>query len=268
MSNRIAIAGLGWVGVPLAQRLITLGFRVDGSVTSVEKARMLSSYGIDTFTLEFLENEVKGDPAAFFQDITVLIILIPPGIRINTGGDLIQKMATLLAEIEKNEVEKVILVSSTSVYGDLQGKVTEKDAPVPSTLVGKQLLRVEELYGNSKKIKLSIVRFGGLFGDNREPVRYLAGRSDLNDGNAPVNLIHREDCIEILIEIVKQDAFGFTFNAVIPAHPIKRKYYTEKALELGLKPPHYSNDVDSNEYKQVDSDNLGPILNYSFRKLI
>ena len=117
------------------------------------------------------------------------------------------------------------------------------------------------------KIKLSIVRFGGLFGGNREPVRYLAGRTHLNDGNAPVNLIHREDCVEILTEIVKQDAFGFIFNAVIPSHPTKKEYYTQKAIELGLTPPHYSEDL-AIDYKQVDSDNISSILSYTYRKLI
>ena len=38
MSKTIAIAGMGWLGQPLAQKLKSLGFKVKGSVTQLEKA--------------------------------------------------------------------------------------------------------------------------------------------------------------------------------------------------------------------------------------
>lgn len=268
MSKTIAIAGLGWIGLPLAHHLSTLGYKIRGSVTSKEKAAMMSSQGIDTFAIEILEEGIQGESAKFLKDASILIVLIPPGIRRNTGGDFVKKMSNLLSMIVKNLVEKVILVSSTSVYGDVQGLVTEKDDPIPSNSVGRQLLQVEEFFSDSQKINLSIVRFGGLFGGNREPVRYLAGRENLIDGNAPVNLIHRDDCIAILTEIIKQDAFGYTFNAVIPKHPKKRVYYKQKALTLNLSPPHYSDEDTERPYKQVDSVNISTILNYSFKYLL
>jgi len=267
MSKTIAIAGLGWLGVPLAHSLSTLGFQIKGSVTSEEKARKMSSQGIDTYAIEISEEGIRGESTQFLQDVSILIVLIPPGIRRNTGADFVQKMSNLLSVVEKNKAEKVILVSSTSVYGDSQGPVTEKDHPKPSTMVGEQLLQVESLFSNSQKIDLSIVRFGGLFGGSREPVRYLAGRKNLIDGNAPVNLIHRDDCIAILSEIIKQDAFGYTFNAVIPKHPIKREYYTQKATALNLTPPHYSDEGTDSNHKQVDSENITAVLNYSFKHL-
>jgi len=82
-----------------------------------------------------------------------------------------------------------------------------------------------------------------LYGGSRNPVRFLAGRKDLNNGTAPVNLIHREDCIGILKAIIGQDAFGYIFNAVIPQHPSKKEYYTKQAVTLGLEPPTYNTNI-------------------------
>ena len=126
------------------------------------------------------------------------------------------------------------------------------------------MLQVEQLLFNAPNLKTTIVRFGGLYGGNRQPVRYLAGRTDLSNGNAPVNLIHRDDCIRILSEIIRQEAFGKIFNAVTPQHPSKREYYSNKAREIGLDPPKYSEEKQE-IYKQVDSVNLERILNYKFK---
>lgn len=265
MSKTVAIAGLGWLGKPFAMRLQSLGYRIKGSVTSLENASELQKSGFDTYAVEISESGVSGAVQAFLSEADYLVIMIPPGLRRNTGADYVKKMTFFLSEIEKAEVSKVILVSSTSVYDDSQGQVTEKTLPKPNSHAGKQLLEVERLFFTSQKLSTSIVRFGGLFGGSRQPVRYLAGRKDLNNGNAPVNLIHRDDCIGILSEIIKQEAFGHLFNGVIPEHPQKSDYYTRKAIISGLVPPSFRPSSEEEVFKRVDSETLKFILEYEFK---
>lgn len=265
INKTIAIAGLGWLGQPLAYRLATLGYTVKGSVTTVEKATLLQQNGFEVYPVEISEKGIDGEINALLNNSECLIIMVPPGLRKNTGSDYVLKMAHFLEAINKSEVSKIILISSISVYDDSQGKVTEKVEPKPQTIAGKQLRQVEELFSNSERLQTTIVRFGGLIGGSRNPAKYLAGRKELADGNAPVNLIHREDCINILVKILKEDAFGKVFNAVNPYHPKKADYYIQKAKELGLEPPTFM-EADSNEiFKQVDSENLKTVLNYSFK---
>jgi len=264
MSKTVAIAGLGWLGKPFAVHLQTLGYRVKGSATSIEKASILQQRGFDAYHLEISEAGISGSPQVFLSEIDYLVIMIPPGLRRNTGANYVLKMTHLLSEVEKAKVKRVILVSSTSVYDDSQGMVTEKTLPKPAGIAGNQLLEVEQLFFTSDKIKTSIVRFGGLFGGSRQPTRYLAGRDNLIDGHAPVNLIHRVDCIGILSEIIKQDAFGHIFNAVTPEHPTKSDYYTKKAIKLGLFPPSFAKAEDE-VFKQVDSELLDLVLKYTFK---
>ena len=265
MSKTIAIAGLGWLGNPFAQRLLTLGYRVKGSVTTIEKATALQQNGFDAYPIEITEAGISGPVQAFLSEVDYLVIMIPPGIRRNTGADYVLKMTYFLNEIERASVTKVILVSSTSVYDDAQGRVTEKTLPKPLTQAGKQLLQVEQLFFMSDKLTTSILRFGGLFGGSRQPTRCLARRKNLHDGNAPVNLSHRDDCIGILSEIIKQEIFGYIFNGVTPQHPTKAEYYTKKANELGLIPPTFIEGNDDEKFKQVDSKNIGAFLKYSFK---
>jgi nucleoside-diphosphate-sugar epimerase len=264
MSKTVAIAGLGWLGKPFAQHLQTLGYQLKGSVTSRDNALPLRKSGLDVYVVEISESGVSGEVQSFLSGVDYLVIMIPPGLRRNTGADYVKKMTYFLAEIEKAAVSKVILVSSTSVYGDSQGQVTEKTLPKPGSQAGKQLLEVERLFFNSPHLSTSIVRFGGLFGGSRQPVRYLAGRKDLNSGNAPVNLIHREDCIGILSEIIKQEAFGHLFNGVTPQHPQKSDYYTRKAIARGLVPPSFTSAYDDEIFKRVDSETLKSVLDYEF----
>lgn len=265
MNKKIAIAGLGWLGQPLAYRLSALGYEVKGSVTSIEKATLLHKTGFEAYPVEISESGIQGEVKSLLKNVDCLMIMIPPGLRKNTGADYVLKMAHFLEAIKESGVSKIILVSSTSVYDDSQGNVTEKDEPKPPTIAGKQLRQVEELFINSEGLETTIVRFGGLIGGSRNPVKYLAGRKDLADGNAPVNLIHRNDCINVLVEILKQDAFGKVFNAVNPNHPTKAEYYSEKAKELGLESPTFSENVSEEIFKKVDSENLERILKYSFK---
>ncbi len=268
MNKTIAIAGLGWLGQPLAYRLTTLGYAVKGSVTSIEKATLLQQNGFDAYPVEISENGIEGEVQALLNNVDCLLIMIPPGLRKNTGADYVLKMVHLLSAINESAVKKIVLVSSTSVYDDSQGRVTDRDEPKPETIAGKQLRQVEELFMNAEGLQTTVVRFGGLIGGSRNPVKYLAGRKDLADGNAPVNLIHRDDCINILVEILKNDAFGTVFNAVNPNHPKKAEYYIQKAKELGLEAPTFAEAVSNETFKQVDSVNLKSVLDYSFRTSI
>ena len=264
MNKNITIAGLGWLGKPFAASLIKQGYKVKGSVTDLAKAASLKTLGFDAYKLVLTEGGTVGQVALFLEGTDVLVIMIPPGLRGNTGTNYALKMAHFLHAIEAAQVPKVILVSSTSVYDDTQGRVTEKDRPKPQLNAAKQLYEVEQLFFNAPSFEGSIVRFGGLYGDTRNPVRFLAGRKGLNNGDAPVNLIHRDDCIGILTAIIKQDAFGFIFNAVTPQHPTKQEYYTKQAALLGLELPGYNDTPRDEVFKQVDSFTISEVLGYTF----
>ena len=272
--KQISILGCGWLGLPLAKSLLEKGFSVNGSTTSVEKIAVLENAGIHPFlvslsAVEVLE-ETKISIENFLQNSEVLIIDIPPKLRGDSSENFVAKIQNIIPFIEKSLVEKMIFVSSTSVYADDNSIITEETKPNPDTESGKQLLEAEQLLQSNKNFQTTIVRFGGLIGEDRHPIKFLAGRKNIENPEGPINLIHQIDCIGIIEEILKHpetsgqiDKSSEVFNAVAPFHPTRKEYYTQKAIELDLPLPEFEVSKTSIG-KTILSDKVESILNYKF----
>ncbi len=267
MNSIIGIMGCGWLGTPLAQHLIKEGHTVHGSTTSSEKLTDLKGLGILPFKISLSENGIEGPIEAFLKNVKVLVINVPPNLRGSNKENYEVKMKHLQASIKGSSVARIIFISSTSVYGDLEGDVTETTVPHPETESGKQLLAVEEKFKNDPDLETTIIRFGGLIGPKRHPVTFLSGKKDLSNGNHPVNLIHLEDCIHIIGVILKEGYWGEIFNGVYPHHPPKQEYYVNEAQKRGLQAPMYSESKNT-QGKKIVPFNLMHYKKYRFQKPI
>ncbi|MGB5818469.1 MAG: SDR family oxidoreductase [Saonia sp.] len=239
MNSTIGILGCGWLGLPLAQSLLTEGYRVHGSTTSPEKLNLLKTMGIQAFLVSLGPDTVTGDIPAFLSTVDILIINVPPKLRGGNTASFIKKMQRLLDVIKASDIKKIVFVSSTSVYGEIEGELTESTVPLPGTESGKQLLASEGLFANDDQLQTTIIRFGGLIGPTRHPITHLSGKKQLPNGNAYINLIHLEDCIRIITAIVTEGWWNELFNGVYPHHPTKKEYYTLEAQKRELLPPEY-----------------------------
>lgn len=268
MKDRIGLLGCGWLGFPLARAFVALGYKVHGSTTSNDKLQLLSKAGVEPFLIKLTEEQIHGDISAFMKDIDVLIVNVPPGLRNPKSGSYVRKMELLADCVRKqSEIKAVLFVSSTSVYGELSGEVTESSIPSPVTESGKQLLLAEQLFGTNPELQTTILRFAGLIGPDRHPVLQLSGKRELKNGDHPVNLIHLDDCIEIIIQIVTEGLWDEIFNGVFPEHPTKREYYTLEAKKRGIKPPEYRKENGGNQGKIVKS-KIFPHKIYGFKTSI
>lgn len=261
--KNISILGCGWLGLPLAKSLIAKGFSVKGSTTSLEKISLLQNAGINPFQLTLSEEEISGDINSFLSDADILIIDIPPKLRGSSGENFVAKIKTFIPFIEKNGVPKILFVSSTSVYADDNSVITEATQPQSDTKSGRQLKEAEQLLQSNVNFKTTVIRFGGLIGEDRHPIRFLAGRPQLENPDGPINLIHQTDCIGIIDHIITQDCFGETFNAVAPIHPTRKDYYTQKAKALGLPLPEFD-ESNPSVGKTILSDKVETFLGYKF----
>jgi nucleoside-diphosphate-sugar epimerase len=262
--KKISVLGCGWLGLPLAKSLLAKGYSVKGSTTSLEKMVVLNYVGIDAFQIELSEKNIKGDVNLFLKDSELLIIDIPPKLRGNSTENFVSKIQALIPFIENAKIQKVIFVSSTSVYADDNSIITEKTTPNPDSESGKQLWEAETLLQNNTNFKTTVVRFGGLIGEDRHPIKFLTGRKEIENPDALINLIHQTDCIGILEQIIEADCFGETFNAVAPFHPTRVAYYTQKAVALNLPLPEFKESKTSLG-KTILSDKVVNVLGYEFQ---
>ncbi len=94
------------------------GFTVKGTSTSPEKANRLSKEGLRAFQLVFIPLPVGDDESLFF-DTDLLVITIPPSSRTSGGGFYLEKINAIKEGVEKAQINKIIYISSTSVYPSL-----------------------------------------------------------------------------------------------------------------------------------------------------
>lgn len=187
-----------------------------------------------------------------FLQSTILIICIPSK---NIGN-----FGSLLAEIKKSTIEKVLLVSSTSIYPNNNLTISESD---DMELTYSSLRRIEKLFLTCSKINTTIIRFGGLIGYTRNPAHFFSGGKVVNNPEANVNLIHRDDCIEIISQIIEQEVWGQVFNCCADTHPTRKEFYTYVSNSTGLPLPAFES-THLKSFKIISNKKVKKILNYEF----
>lgn len=265
--KQISILGCGWLGLPLAESLLENGFQVNGSTTSESKIELLKEASIQPFLIQLEEDRIVGEMNEFLKDSTILIIDIPPKLKGNSDSvskAFVKKIQILIPFIERSSVEKVLFVSSTSVYSDDNSIITEDILPQPDSESGKQLLEAESQLKNNRNFQTTVLRFGGLIGEDRHPIHFLSGKKNIQNPEAPINLIHQKDGIGIIISIIQKSIWQETFNAVAPYHPTRKDYYSQKAIEMNLPLPEF-NQNETSVGKTIRSEKIKKILGYEFQ---
>lgn len=233
--TKISIIGLGWIGLPLAQLLQKSGHAVVGSTTSVEKQVKLKAQGIDAIKFSLVPfPEGNGFQKLFASE--VLVINIPPRSRTTDGKFYLEQLKFLRSMVDQSAIQKIIFVSSTGIYPDHKRieSFTEAEKITSETTGSITQLKGERTFKGFEE--LTIVRFGGLLGDDRIPGKYVAGRENVN-GNTRVNFIYRNDAARILAWIIDKELWNETYNGVAPAHSLRKDIYERNVLDLGLEAP-------------------------------
>lgn len=157
----------------------------------------------------------------------------------------------------------LVFASSTSVYSDTGGDVFEEDAH-PATAgseTGAMLLHTEQEI-RSIRPDATILRFAGLYGYDRQPGRFFLGREDVPGGLDPVNMVHRDDAVEVLRRVVVDRVSSETLNVCTDLHPPKHQFYREWAKRMGIEPPGFR--LNFVRRKRVRNDRLKSVLGYDF----
>ncbi len=248
--------GCGWLGFPLALALLEEGYIMRGTSTTDSKIDLLTSKGIQAFKVALRSDKIEGPLFEFLHELDVLVINIPPGMRKNPSESYFEKMKLLYKGIKDKSVGKIVFVSSTSVYGNAEGEISEEDRAQPVTDSARQLLKSEKLFLEDDQLHTTVVRFGGLIGPDRHPVTMLSGKTGIKNGAEAVNLIHLDDCIHLIRRIIQNDWWNEIFNGVYPDHPSKAEYYVQEALSRGLEIPHYSSSNKTGSGKIIISRNF------------
>lgn len=264
--KKIAIIGLGWLGMPLAQSLVRRGIEVVGSKTTpdgVEAARMS---GINCFQLQ-LTPELLCDPDDLAQLMTVdaLVITLPASRTTGGGAQYFQAVQMVVDSALAFGVPRIIFTSSTSVYGETRGRIKESSPLQPVTTAGKTLAELELWLHKLPNTSVDILRLAGLVGAERHPGRFLAGKTDVNGGSQGVNLVHQEDVISAIELLLNLPRGGHIYNLCAPIHPRKRDFYPECARALELTPPEFASEDIEEPIREIDGSKICSELGFEYQ---
>ena len=265
MNKQLSILGCGWLGTAVAKHYIANGWHVNGSTTREEKVASLNEMRIAPYVFhlgtEISDQKIK----EFLEGSEVLLIAIPPGRKSDPLVTYPAKIKQLLPSIPDHL--KVIFISSTSVYQNTNGIVTEELDPQPETASGKAVLFAEQLLREALGERLTIIRFSGLMGPDRFPGRFLAGKKEVPNGKAPVNMIQQTDCIQLIAEVINQACWGEIFNGCADDHPTREDFYTKAALKLGLEPPTFKKEA-AIRFKIISNEKSKEMLSMNYCGLL
>jgi nucleoside-diphosphate-sugar epimerase len=236
--NTICMIGTGWLGLPIGKELAERGFRVVGTTTREARIPELREHGVHPYIYRL------GDPHP--PAASIYVVTVPPG---KTGGYLAALRTTVEGMTPK---ANILFISTTSVYTGrpdifpesqvVPGKPAPEDAhrtSKHSSIPISELIEAEGTVWDEKRKRHTIVRCGGLVGPGREPGRFLAGRKNVPDPDAPANISPLQDVVDLVISIILEGQWGKVVNAVDRNRPTRREYYTQAALDLGLEPPEF-----------------------------
>lgn len=243
---KIAIVGLGWLGLPAALALKNDGHAVCGTCTSVEKQIVLQEQGVDNIVLDAaLSNQLQAKD--FFKECTHGLLNIPPS---KISAESYEEACLSLIQLFPENC-KIIFASSTGVYLDNSKTLRETEIKDEDFVANHPVRATELALQNVLGKRLSIIRFAGLIGPNRNPAKYFAGKRQIPNGLAPVNLIQLEDCITVIRALIERDFFGHILHACADEHPSKMDYYTRQCAELGLDLPEFI--AEKQNWKIIDN---------------
>ena len=244
MSKEIVIAGAGWLGRPLALALNDTHNHLTVLSRSNELFAFFKSQHISLIKADYsqIEHSIINS-----ETTKTLIICIPP---VPNYCSIINGL------IQAVNPTFIVFSSSTSVYSATSREVTED-----STLGGNPLLEEAEALIINSGVPYCILRFGGLIGEDRNPASHFSGKYNIPNGGAPVNLIAREDIIEIITQVIDKNIHGI-FNVVYPSHPTRKEYYEKQCVQRSLPPCEFNSDGNG---KIVNGSKISSLLNRPYR---
>ncbi|CND93464.1 SDR family oxidoreductase [Yersinia nurmii] len=263
--KKVAIIGLGWLGMPLAQSLLRRGIQVVGSKTTPDGVDAARMSGIECYQL-VLTPELICDPddLPHLFDADALVVTLPASRTAEGGENYFLAVQQVVDSALVYGVPRIIFTSSTSVYGDTVGKVKEDSPLNPVSVAGKTLVELEQWLHRLPHTSVDILRLAGLVGNERHPGRFLAGKTGVKGGSQGVNLVHQDDVIAAIELLLKLPKGGHIYNLCAPKHPVKKDFYPEFARGLQLTPPEFAPEEEEQPSRLVDGSRICSELGFEY----
>ena len=215
------ILGAGWLGFELA-KVLKSKYKIKVSSRNIEKQKIYEEEGFTSYIL----NENNLNFLDQLLDTNYLFINYPPS-KFENYLDFLGKIYN---HQKIKDIEKIIFISSTSIYPNILGNFDEKYEITDSS--SKIVFDAEKFIKNKSNI---IFRVSALVGDNR----YFGKRSANKIVEFPdslINFVHRNDVISATKFVIENNLIGI-FNLCSKEHPTKKEIYSFNSKKYNFDIP-------------------------------
>jgi nucleoside-diphosphate-sugar epimerase len=270
INTSVGIIGCGWLGTALAQCLLKDNIEVCATVTSIKKQKALKNLAINSERVQLPAsvNELK-NKHVFKQ--AQLVICITPQLRYGKK-DYALKIKNIVSAANNSQVKHIILISTSAVYGNLTGNISEDAILDLNNEKVQALVNAEQALDAFLGAK-TILRLTGLVGEDRHPGRFLAGKTALSNANAAVNIIHQEDAVGIIRCLLCANTLNSNntrsnnieiFNGSSNTHVSRKEFYQKAATAINLTPAEFLTDLSTTDSKIILAKKIQDKHNYQF----
>ena len=207
-NNSVLIAGCGYVGSALAEKLTNLGYKVDG----IRRFMKESSNSFNPIYQDLTQ------PFKLFKRYSHVFYLTSAGSYDANSYDRAYRLGVvnlLDALVPFPKPELFVFVSSTSVYPQHDGEWIDEQSLISSDGFARQALLSGEKLVIESGIPSLVVRFSGIYGPGRMRFKeeILLQQRGLVEPPFYTNRIHRDDCVGALVHLMKNGKAGETYIA-------------------------------------------------------
>ncbi|HEB89548.1 MAG TPA: SDR family oxidoreductase [Deltaproteobacteria bacterium] len=241
---QVVIAGCGYVGNALARQLVGQQHEVFGIRRDISGL----ADGIRGIAGDVAQPGSLG-PAPKRVDCAVYAVGAVDGSEQAYRRAYLDGLAGFLQWLadEGQRPRRLVMASSTSVYGQRRGEWIDEDSPThPTTFRGETLLASERLLATSG-LSTVIVRFGGIYGPGRESLidRARDGKLLLRSSAHFTNRIHRDDAAGVLAHLLFHSSPEPLYLGVDDEAAEEGELHEWLADQLGAPPPLEIDDEES-----------------------
>jgi nucleoside-diphosphate-sugar epimerase len=199
--ERVLLAGCGYLGMRVAQRMLARG---DEVWALRRHPPTLDHSGIHWLCADLTQPDSLRELP---RGITRLVYLPAPDRREPAAyrATFVDGLRHLLDALGRRSLRRVLLVSSSAVYGEQDGHWVDEHTPtVPRGFNGEVLLEAEQLLA-ARKVTSIVLRLAGLYGPGRLQLleRLRAGRATV-PRTLPhwANRIHVDDAAAAIVHLL------------------------------------------------------------------
>ncbi len=232
---RILIAGCGYVGGELAERLLERGDLVWGLKRDPESL----PDRVAPCPRDLTRRETLGDLPRSLDAVVYAAgsdASEPEAYRAIYVDGLRNLIDALIAQGQ--QLSRLLVVTSTAVYAQASGEDVDENSPTtPSSFQGQTMLDSESL-ALSSPFETAVIRFGGIYGPGRTRMIDQLRRSALTipAGRSYTNRIHRDDCAGVHMHLLDASTVEPHYVGVDCDPAPRREVVDWIANQLGVPP--------------------------------